>query len=289
LGTVTGTNFRQRDNPGGFLAELDKNRDIAEFLRKQPDFVRLEVGTEGLPFNIGDWDGIDQFRAYLGGMTSNVARFEDDRLKGGRLATMLFALNYYAGSTPIRAGQQFVFHGSSGLNLYRNSEAFPPMWTVHNGSRVDGRDLLPTLRGADLRNRVFLTESVPALKECGDSGDNLQLLERSDARLRLQAHMTCKGMVVVSQTFFPGWQVGIDGIPTHLYEAYGALQGFVVDSGTHQIELRYQPRNVYWGAALTMLGLVMTLLLVLTERARTGAPGNPLVPQDVILDQKTAD
>jgi len=289
LGTVTGTNFRQRDNPGGFLAELDKNRDIAEFLRKQPDFVRLEVGTEGLPFNIGDWDGIDQFRAYLGGMTSNVARFEDDRLKGGRLATMLFALNYYAGSTPIRPEQQLVFHGSSGLNLYRNPEAFPRIWTVHNGSRVDGRDLLPTLRGADLRNRVFLTESVPALKECGDSGDKLQLLERSDARLRLEAHMSCKGMVVVSQTFFPGWQVGIDGIPTHLYEAYGALQGFVVDSGTHQIELRYQPRNVYWGAALTMLGLVMTLLLVLTERARTGGPGKPLISHAIILDQKTAD
>jgi hypothetical protein len=38
LGTVTGDNFRHRDHPGGFLAELSKNQDAIDFLRSQPDF-----------------------------------------------------------------------------------------------------------------------------------------------------------------------------------------------------------------------------------------------------------
>ena len=271
LGTVTGTNFHQRDHPGGFLAELDNNRDVVEFLRKQPDFVRLEVGTEGLPFNIGDWDGIDQFRAYLGGMTNNVARFEDDRLKGGRLATMLFALNYYAGPASIRPEQELVFHGTSGLNVYRNPDAFPRTWTVHQGSRVDVRDLLSALRSADLRSRLFLTERVPALEEC-TGRDGVHLLKRSDDRVRLKAHMACSGMVVVSQTYFPGWEARVDGRATHLYEAYGALQGLIVPSGTHDVELVYRPRTVYWGAALSIVGLLASLLLVFLPRARTGWP-----------------
>jgi hypothetical protein len=272
LGIVTGANFRQRDSPGGFLAELDKNRDVVEFLRKQPDFIRLEVGTEGLPFNVGDWDGIDQFRAYLGGMTSNVARFEDDRLKGGRLATMLFALNYYAGPTSIRPEQQLAFHGASGLNLYRNPNAFPRMWTVHTGSRVDVRGLLPALRNADLRKRVFLTEPVPRFEEC-EGNEGLRLLKRGDDWLRLEAQMGCRGMVVVSQTYFPGWEARVDGRSTHVYEAYGALQGFVVPSGRHEVELVYRPRSVYWGAALSIAGIVALLLLVFSRRGRSGRTG----------------
>jgi hypothetical protein len=269
LGTVTGSNFRHREEPAGYLAELDKNRDVVQFLQKQPDFVRLEVGTEGLPFNIGDWDGVDQFRAYLGGMTGNVARFEDDRLKGGRLAPMLFALNYYAGTAPIRPEQQLVFHGNSGLNVYRNPEAFPRLWTVHEGSQVEARQLIPALRMADLPQQVFLTEPVPGLTECR-GGDGVTVIERSDARLRLDAQMGCKGMVVISQTFFPGWEARVDGYPAHVYEAYGALQGVVADAGSHHIELLYRPRSVYWGAALTLLGLTASLLLALLKHGLTG-------------------
>jgi Bacterial membrane protein YfhO len=267
LGTATGSNFRDRDHPGGFLAELQRNRDVVEFLRKQPDFIRLEVGTEGLPFNIGDWDGIDQFRAYLGGMTNNVARFEDDRLKGGRLATMLFALNYFAGPASIRPEQELVFQGASGLNVYRNPNAFPRTWTVHTGSRVDVRKLIPALRNTDLRNRVFLTEPVPRFEECAGS-DEVRSLERSDDRVRLEARMACSGMVVVSQTYFPGWDARVDGRATHLYEAYGALQGFVVPPGTHEVELLYRPRSVYGGAALSIAGMVASLLLAFGRRRR---------------------
>ena len=84
--------------------------------------------------------------------------------------------------------------------------------------------------------------------------------------------MACSGMVVVSQTYFPGWEARVDGRPTHLYEAYGALQGLVVPSGTHDVEVLYRPRTAYWGAALSMVGLLASLLLAFVPRWRTGWP-----------------
>jgi hypothetical protein len=262
LGTVTGADYRHREAPGGFLAKLESNGDVVEFLRNQPDFVRIEVDTEAVPYNIGDWEGIDQFRAYLGGMTWNVAQFEIDRLKGGRLSSMLFALNYYLGRDPIRSGQAEVFRAGSGLRVFRNPEAFPHFWTVHEAVSVKISELIPRLQSADLRRQVLLPQSAPALEKCAN-GDGGKLLQRHDAFVLLEVNMACKGMFVLSETFFPGWDATIDGSSIPIYEAYGVLRGVVVDAGIHKIEFRYHPLTVYCGAFLTAVGLVAALLLAL--------------------------
>ena len=262
IGTVTGMNYRDRDHPGGYLAALDSNRDIVEFLRKQPDFVRLEVDTDAVPYNIGDWDGIDQFRAYLGGMTTNVAQFEVDRLHGGDLAPRLFALTHYAGRKPIRAGQELLFQGKSGVNIYRNPEALPHAWIVHAAETATGTGLLPRIRSVDVAHEVVLTHAAPQLETCG-SLESARVVRRDDARVIVSANLGCKGMVILSETWYPGWNVTVDGAGTKVYEAYGALRGVVVDGGAHRIEFTYRPMSVYWGALLTAIGFLAALAMAL--------------------------
>ena len=265
LGTVLGGNYRHRETPGGFLAELDRNNDVVEFLRKQPDPIRVEVDTDAVPYNIGDWEGIDQFRAYLGGMTWNVAQFEMDRFQGGRLAPELFALNYFLGRKAIRSDQQEVFRGQAGLRVYRNPEAFPRVWTAHEVVAVPASGLMSRLQTADLRQQVLLTGTAPALEKCAAS-DDVKLADRRDARVVYDVHMTCKGMLIASETFYPGWVADIDGRPATILEAYGALRGVVVEAGTHRIVFRYRPAWVYWGAVLTAFGLAGAVALAVFIR-----------------------
>lgn len=87
------------------------------------------------------------------------------------------------------------------------------------------------------------------------------MLEREDTRIVLEAQMGCKGMLVLSQTMYRGWQAVVDGRKGKIYDAYGVLPGVVVDAGRHRIEIRYRPASVYWGASLTGLGLLMALLI----------------------------
>ena len=254
LGTVIGSNYRHREMPGGFLAALESNGDVVEFLRQQPDLARVEVDTDAVPYNIGDWDDIDQFRAYLGGMTWNVAQIEIDRLKGGNLAPRLFALSYFLGKQPIRADQQEVFQGRSGLKVFRNPDASPRAWTVHQAVQVKASELMARLGTANLGHQVVLTGDAPALEPCS-AGDEVKLVERRDTRIVFEVRMSCKGMLIASETFYPGWRAEVDGRPAAIYEADGVLRGVVVDGGAHRIEFRYRPLTVYWGAFLTALGL----------------------------------
>jgi hypothetical protein len=273
LGTVTGQGFRQRETPGGYLQVLESHGDVIAFLKKQSDFVRLEVDTDALPYNIGDWDGVDQFRAYLSGMTSNLVPFEIERLKGGPVASNVFGLNYAVGTKPFRAGQIEVFHSASGLNVYRNPDALPRLWTVHRLRAIAGPDLVSQLASADLKHEVFLKGPVPDLVDCSGP-DNITLLGRENEWITIRAEMACKGLLVLNQTFYPGWQVLVDGRPARIEEADGALQSVLVDPGNHRVDFRYRPWNVYWGGLLTALGLGAALFLALYNRARhSKSPG----------------
>ena len=82
--------------------------------------------------------------------------------------------------------------------------------------------------------------------------DTVQLIEHVPDRLAIRAEMACDGMVVLSDTFYPGWRARVDHRPAEIYEVNGAMRGVAVPRGTHTITMRYRPVSVYLGAALTL-------------------------------------
>jgi MYXO-CTERM domain-containing protein len=68
--------------------------------------------------------------------------------------------------------------------------------------------------------------------------------------------MQCRGILVLSDTHYPGWTATVDGHPANILEVYGGLRGVIAERGAHRIEMRYRPVSVYAGAALSLLGLI---------------------------------
>ena len=262
LGTVVGRNYQARGRSGSPLNALEQNRDIVIFLNNQPQPVRVEVDVGAVPYNIGDWQGIEQFQAYLGGITSNLLPFGAEDRAHSVVSQKLFALNYYLGKEPVRAGQQEVFRGESNVNVYRNPDAFPRVWTVHEAIQTTPADLMTRLRATDLQRQTLMFDAPPALETC--VGDSVAITERTANHIVIDARMVCKGMVIVSETYFPGWQAKVDDAPAVIHQAYGVLRGIVVPDGKHRIRLEYRPVSVYVGAALTAAAMLIALGVALT-------------------------
>jgi uncharacterized membrane protein YfhO len=73
-------------------------------------------------------------------------------------------------------------------------------------------------------------------------------------RVAINANLGCDGMVVLSDTFFPGWRARVDGKDTEIHQVDNALRGVYVSQGKHELVMDYRPRSVYLGALLTGLG-----------------------------------
>ncbi|HJS28604.1 MAG TPA: YfhO family protein [Anaerolineales bacterium] len=73
------------------------------------------------------------------------------------------------------------------------------------------------------------------------------------------------GLLVYSEVYYPGWQVAVDGEPMPLTPVEGLLLGVELGAGTHQVEFRFSPRNVYLGAAMTIGAFLAILALAYTR------------------------
>ena len=62
----------------------------------------------------------------------------------------------------------------------------------------------------------------------------------------------CRGMVVLTDAYYPGWKAQVDGRGTAIHEAYGFVRGVVVEGGEHAVEFVYRPASVMMGALLSL-------------------------------------
>jgi uncharacterized membrane protein YfhO len=88
----------------------------------------------------------------------------------------------------------------------------------------------------------------------------------------MEAEMGSKGMVVLSDAFYPGWRASLDGRPVEIHEVYGGLRGVVTPAGRHVIEMRYRPGSVFVGGALTALGVLGACGVAVAGRRRRLKP-----------------
>ena len=76
LGNVSNFNPRSQVETKTQLQQLAEHSDIAQFLAAQPKLVRVEVDENDIPYNFGDWYGIDHFGGNLASITENVTRVQ---------------------------------------------------------------------------------------------------------------------------------------------------------------------------------------------------------------------
>jgi hypothetical protein len=243
---------------------LDRDRDIAGFLRGQPDLRRVAVSDRDIPMNFGDWHAIEALQGYVAAVPLNLTRL------GLHLPHVqrMMGVSHFLGSAPDHPGQVEVFRGASGVKVFRNPGAMQKAWSVHEVIQVAGlREIEAHIHNPafDFQKLAVMERRPPALESC-DKADELRLIRHAAGRVTVSAKMACRGLVVLADSFYPGWRARVDGRAADILQVNGALRGVVVEAGEHVIDMRYLPASVLGGGALSLLGLAAVGALTLRSR-----------------------
>jgi hypothetical protein len=74
--------------------------------------------------------------------------------------------------------------------------------------------------------------------------------------IELEAQMETAGLVVLTDTYYPGWEAEVDGAPTPIVRANYVARAVFVGPGTHQVVFRYRPdsyRNGWWISIVSLI------------------------------------
>ena len=266
LANVNGYAFPNRNNPAAnpFLPPLSQHSDLADYVRGHDGLkgvgARVAYDDTLIPYNIGDWYGIEAVNAYTASVLANVWNMNLFSPRGRNF----FGVRYYFGKTPLNADYKWVMSVASGLKVFENSDAYPRVWSVHRGISLPG---LAELRrkmddpAFDPRHTALLTSTAPNLGACGSSDDDVQMPMHMPNYVQIQAHLRCRGMVILTDPYFPGWRAYVDGKRAPIVEAYGGVRGVVVEAGDHLVEMRYRPWSVLLGALMTLAAALITIIV----------------------------
>lgn len=272
VGNVNGAHLApsiDQDRTRG-LRQMSELGDIADFLRRQPGPVRVVVDDTEIPHNFGDYYGIHQVNGYLASITRNLDRVELHAPHMKRLAGIAYAIR----KEPDAFHSEEVFRGRSGFKVFRAAGVLPRAFIVHEAIRLQDRRDGPRLAhdlGHRLSSTTFLLTGPPPLATCDSTADRAVVTAYLPAEVRIAATTGCRGILVLSDTYFPGWEARIDGRPVPILEPYGFLRGVVLEAGAHQIEFSYRPRSLRIGSTLSILSLVLIIALWISGRLRQSA------------------
>ena len=90
-------------------------------------------------------------------------------------------------------------------------------------------------------------------------------------RVRIEAELSEPGIVVLVDTYDPGWAVTVDGQPAALLRANVAFRGVKVPAGKHVIEHVYRPWTVRYGLGASAAAVLGALCVVVLRYRRAAA------------------
>jgi hypothetical protein len=209
----------------------------------------------------------------------------------GRAATPPFEPTppYPALSTP---GLTPVYEGPD-ARVYRIDGALPRAWVVHAQRVVDddGAALDAITRPDFDARELAITErrlsglpTEPRPDGRGPTAD-AAIVSYEPERVVARARTAEPGLVVLPDTYFPGWKAEVDGREVPVERVDYLFRGVRVAAGEHAVELRYEPLSWRVGWIISLIALIgLAVATVIGFRRRRASRPPPTHRQAVDSD-----
>jgi hypothetical protein len=189
---------------------------------------------------------------------------------------------------------------TSDFQILKNQNAYPRAWVVHSSrmtkpvsdlSRDDrvnamyeiiyNQDYLwydPDMRLFDPRTLAWVdstdqeelrnyTKGSPTL-----ATEKVTVTYPDPQHAKLEVDLKNPGIVVLSDIYYPGWELTIDGVPSRIYRVNRLMRGAAVPKGKHTLIYSYRPKSFRIGGVITLasLGVLLVLGVLFLPRGRGG-------------------
>ena len=143
----------------------------------------------------------------------------------------------------------------AGAILFRDLEASPRARMIYAGRRVDHFDpaqLHPT--APPLLEDVILPEA--------DNGPvtRAQVTEETNAHVVVEVEHTRPGVLVLADSWYPGWTATVDGNPAPIFPIDGVFRGVEVGEGPHTVIFSYTSTLQRVGLQISAATLLLLLI-----------------------------
>ena len=168
---------------------------------------------------------------------------------------------------PPLSGFQVGYAGPD-ARVYRNPAALPRAFLVDRQQVVDGANAARntvTAAGFPARSVAVTEQRIDGIPEgtAASSPGRAEIVHYGDERVDVETQAARRSLLVLTDSWFPGWKAEIDGHDVPIERVDYLIRGVAVPAGAHRVEFRYQPASWRAGWILSLLALIAILTAAL--------------------------
>ncbi|MDR4508615.1 MAG: YfhO family protein [Candidatus Brocadiaceae bacterium] len=158
-----------------------------------------------------------------------------------------------------------VFHDQK-YAIYQNTLAFPRAFVVHSAKTIQGRDAIfnemtskefNPLHAVILEEPSGLTGNMTREDLSGEPSPTIT--EYLPNSIKINARLLEDGFLVLGDTYYPGWNVYVDGKKSKVLKANYILRAVFLEKGEHHVRFVYEPKSFTLGMYVSVASLAMVI------------------------------
>ncbi|MEK7532923.1 MAG: YfhO family protein [Patescibacteria group bacterium] len=177
--------------------------------------------------------------------------------------------------------------GDTDLTLYTNPHALPRAYLTHEATAAATlTEAIHTLTGPNftpgesvLLEQHEIIKNPRLTKFLTRTDDASRILENNtvaweqdeQTAIRLTVEASADALLILTDTYYPGWHARIDGEATQLYAANLSQRAIMVPKGIHTVTFFYRPVSLVWGLIISAISALLTVILMIVLKLSGGA------------------
>lgn len=166
--------------------------------------------------------------------------------------------------------EKFTLIYGKDINIYENKECPPRLFFTDNYKVIkDDEEILSALQSKNFNpKKLVILDEEPNIKITeNNSGKNvIKKVEYLTNRIKVKCSISRNSILVMSDAYYPGWKVYIDGNKGKIIRANYAFRAIPIKKGIHNIDIVYKPISFIIGFSVSILTLFVILIILKRQR-----------------------
>jgi hypothetical protein len=217
-----------------------------------------------------------KFMERLGSVDDSIWRLEPsiDALSKDLNLLSLLNVKYIITCEEIEDKRVELAYTDEKVNVYRNNGFLPRAFFLSNYKVIsDGQEALDFLRSENFNpvDVVVLNEEPASFENRPDSQHNnasVEVKDYSSSKVILSINTFSSGILVLSDTFYPGWKVFVDWEEVEILKANTVMRAVIIPKGKHLIKFVYDPVPFHCGLRLGLCTLVCIPIMIFVSNLK---------------------
>ncbi len=116
---------------------------------------------------------------------------------------------------------------------------------------------------------------APSTAGAATADESVSVITYEPERVVVRADVSQPAVLVLADTFYPGWEATVDGLPASILRANLMFRGLALEPGSHEVVFTYRPTGWQRGAWISAGFFLLMCVAVIATGLRPRRKSRP--------------